>query len=128
MKKKLTWNRSLMNKLLEFFNDLGLNESQSIRLVDEIDKSIIWNDQQVYYSDNDEVLLDGPADEDTCIECLLKMQAGLFKVSNLKANDEWDVSPHSNCRCNYSYETKVTMNKKQNIHHLIENYSEENHL
>ena len=38
MNQKLNWNKNLMNKLLGFFGDLGLSESQSLRLIDEIDK------------------------------------------------------------------------------------------
>ena len=49
MNQKLNWNKNLMNKLLGFFGDLGLSESQSLRLIDEIDKSIIWNNQIFYY-------------------------------------------------------------------------------
>ena len=128
MNQKLNWNKNLMNKLLGFFGDLGLSESQSLRLIDEIDKSIIWNNQIFYYDDTDEVLLDGPLDDKTCIKCLLEMKSGLKIVADLKHNDQWENSLHPNCRCNYSYETKSTMNKQQKIHHLIEKFLEDNHF
>lgn len=126
MNQKITWNKNIINKLSSFFIDLGLNTSQSTRMVDEIDKSILWNEQSTYYSDSEEVLLDGPVDDETCIDCLLKMNSGIETVHNIKAKEQWNNSPHSNCRCNYSYKTNLTMDKKKHIHRLIKKFVEYN--
>ena len=124
MNQKATWNKSIIAKLSSFFIDLGLNTIQATRLIDEIDKSILWNEQAKYYNDSEEVLLDGPLDDETCIDCLLRMQSGMETIENLKAKDHWDKSPHANCRCNYSYKTNLTIDKKKHIRYLVKNFVE----
>ena len=126
MNRKVTWNKSIITKLSSFFIDLGLNAPQVTRLIDEIDKSVLWNEQSMYYNDTDEVLLDGPLDDETCIDCLLKMQFGIQTVVDIKAKEQWNKSPHANCRCNYSYKTKLTIDKKKHIRSLIKQYVEKN--
>jgi len=126
MNRKVTWNKSIITKLSSFFIDLGLNAPQVTRLIDEIDKSVLWNEQSMYYNDTDEVLLDGPLDDETCIDCLLKMQSGIQTVGDTKAKEQWSKSPHANCRCNYSYKTKLTIDKKKHIRSLIKQYAEKN--
>ena len=126
MNRKVTWNKSIITKLSSFFIDLGLNAPQVTRLIDEIDKSVLWNEQSMYYNDTDEVLLDGPLDDETCIDCLLKMQSGIQTVGDIRAKEEWNKSPHANCRCNYSYKTKLTIDKKKHIRSLIKQYVEKN--
>mgnify|MGYP006091170297 FL=1 len=126
MNQKLTWNKNIITKLSSFFIDLGLNTSQATRLIDEIDKSVSWNEQLKYYSDSEGVLLDGPLDDETCIDCLLRMQFGIQTIDNIKEKEQWDKSPHANCRCNYSYKTNLTIDKKKHIRRLVKDFVENN--
>ena len=123
---KISWDTDTRNGMLMLLDNIGLNKSQSLRIIDEIGKSIDWNNELDIFSDSDKILLDGPTDNETCIKCLLKMKSGLKTVKELKNDEEWEMSTHANCRCNYSYETKLTMNKKQHVYHMIQQFSEKN--
>ena len=123
--KKLSWDTEIRDGMLILLDNIGLSKSQSLRIIDEIDKSMDWNNELEIFSDSDRILLDGPADSETCIKCLLHMKSGPKTVKELKNDEAWEVSPHANCRCNYSYETRLTMNKKQHVHHLIQKFSEQ---
>ena len=52
------------------------------------------------------------------------MKLGARSVSDLKEDELWETSPHANCRCNFSYETRMSMNKQQHIHNLIQDFIE----
>ena len=120
--EKINWDDDTKNAIQGLLNNIGLVEEQSLRIVDEIEKSLEWNEGQELFSDEDMVMLDGTADDETCIDCLIKMKQGTKSVSYLKEIDQWNLSPHANCRCNISYETRMTMNKQKHINNLIQDF------
>ena len=120
--EKINWDNDTKNAIQGLLNNIGLVEEQSLRIVDEIEKSLEWNEEQELFSDADMVVLDGTTDDDTCIDCLIKMKQGTKSVSYLKEIDQWNLSPHANCRCNISYETRMTMNKQKHINNLIQDF------
>ena len=103
-------------------NNIGVGEEQALRIVDDIEKSLDWNSELEMFTDEDKVVLDGPTDDETCIDCLIQMKLGARSVSDLKEDELWDTSPHANCRCNYSYETRMSTNKQKHIHNLIQDF------
>ena len=120
--EKISWNDDTKNAIQGLLNNIGLVEEQSLRIVDEIEKSLEWNEEQKMFSEEDMVVLEGTADDETCIDCLIKMKQGAKSVSYLKEIDQWNLSPHSNCRCTISYETRMTMNKQKHINNLIQDF------
>ena len=120
--EKINWDNDTKNAIQGLLNNIGLVEEQSLRIVDEIEKSLEWNEEQELFSDSDMVVLEGPTDDETCIECLTQMKLGTRSVSDLKEDDQWETSPHANCRCNISYETRMTMNKQKHINNLIQDF------
>ena len=120
--EKINWDSDTKNAIQGLLNNIGLVEEQSLRIVDEIEKSLQWNEEQELFSDEDMVVLEGTTDDETCIDCLIKMKQGAKSVSYLKEIDQWNVSPHANCRCNISYETRMTMNKQKHINNLIQDF------
>ena len=120
--EKINWDNDTKNAILGLLKNIGLVEEQSIRIVDEIEKSLEWNEEQELFSDEDMVVLEGTTDDETCIDCLIKMKQGAKSVSYLKEIDQWNLSPHANCRCNISYETRMTMNKQKHINNLIQDF------
>ena len=122
--EKINWDNDTKNAIHGLLNNIGLGEEQAERIVDDIEKSLDWNSELKMFTDGDKVVLDGPTDEETCIECLIQMKLGARSVSDLKEDELWETSPHANCRCNFSYETRMSMNKQQHIHNLIQDFIE----
>ena len=120
--EKINWDNDTKNAIQGLLTNIGLVEEQSVRIVDEIEKSLEWNEEQGLFSDSDMVVLDGTADDKTCIDCLVKMKQGTKSVSYLKEIDQWALSPHANCRCTISYETRMTMKKQKHINNLIQDF------
>ena len=120
--EKINWDNDTKNAIQGLLSNIGLVEEQSLRIVDEIEKSLEWNEEQELFSDPDMVVLEGPTDDETCIECLTQMKLGTRSVSDLKEDDQWETSPHANCRCTISYETRLTMNKQKHINNLIQDF------
>jgi len=120
--EKINWDNDTKNAIQGLLNNIGLVEEQSLRIVDEIEKSLQWNEEQELFSDEDMVVLEGTTDDETCIDCLIKMKQGAKSVSYLKEIDQWNLSPHSNCRCTISYETRMTINKQKHINNLIQDF------
>ena len=120
--EKINWDSDTKNAIQGLLNNIGLVEEQSLRIVDEIEKSLQWNEEQELFSDEDMVVLEGTADDETCIDCLVKMKQGTKSVSYLKEIDQWNLSPHANCRCTISYETRMTINKQKHINNLIQDF------
>ena len=120
--EKINWDNDTKNAIQGLLNNIGLVEEQSLRIVDEIEKSLEWNEEQELFSDEDMVVLEGTTDDETCIDCLIKMKQGAKSVSYLKEIDHWKLSPHANCRCNISYETRMTMKKQKHINNLIQDF------
>ena len=120
--EKINWDNDTKNAIQGLLNNIGLVEEQSIRIVDEIEKSLQWNGEQELFSDEDMVVLEGTTDDETCIDCLIKMKQGAKSVSYLKEIDQWNLSPHANCRCNISYETRMSINKQKHINNLIQDF------
>jgi len=120
--EKINWGNDTKNAIQGLLSNIGLGEDQALRIVDDIEKSLDWNSELEMFSDSDMVVLDGPTDDDTCIECLIQMKHGASSVKDLKEDDQWEKSPHSNCRCNFSYETRMSMNKQKHISNLIQDF------
>ena len=123
--EKINWDGDTKNAIQGLLNNFGLAEEQALRIVDDIEKSLEWNDELEMFTDSDKVVLDGPTDDETCIECLILMKLRAKPVIELKKDEGWDLSPHANCRCTISYESRMTMNKQQHIHNLIQKFIEE---
>ena len=68
MSNTIDWDDNVQSALKELLTGIGMVKSQTGRLIDEIDKSLAWNDEQPeIYSDDDRVVFDGPLDEETCL-------------------------------------------------------------
>ena len=120
MSNTIDWDDNVQSALKELLTGIGLVKSQTGRLIDEIDKSLVWNDERPeIYSDEDRVVFDGPLDEETCLDCLLIMKKGSIPVKDLKENEHWDLSPHANCRHNFTYESHLILEKKLHVDNLI---------
>ena len=111
--EKINWDDDTKNAIQGLLNNIGLGEEQALRIIDDIQKSLDWK-----------VVFDGPTDDDTCIDCLIQMKLGARSVTDLKEDGHWELSPHANCRCNMSYESRMSMNKQQHIHNLIQQFIE----
>ena len=82
MSNTIDWDDNVQSALKELLTGIGMVKSQTDRLIDEIDKSMAWNDEQPeIYSDDDRVVFDGPLDEETCLDCLLIMNKGSIIVN-----------------------------------------------
>ena len=64
-------------------------------------------------------VIDNFLDEETCLDCLLIMKKGSISVKDLKENEQWDLSPHANCRHNFTYESHLILEKKIHVDNLI---------
>ena len=122
--EKIDWDDDTKNAIQGLLNNIGLGEEQALRIIDDIQKSLDWNSELEMFTDSDKVVFDGPTDDDTCIDCLIQMKLGARPVTDLKEDGHWELSPHANCRCNMSYESRMSMNKQQHIHNLIQQFIE----
>jgi|TARA_B100000678_G_C17983651_1_gene412030 hypothetical protein len=125
MSNEIGWDSDIKSGLQELLTRIGLIDSQCGRLIDEIDKSLAWNEEKPeIYSENDRVVFDGPLDEETCLTCLSIMKKGSIPVENLKENEQWDLSPHANCRHSFTYESHIILQKKVHVDNLIQDLIE----
>lgn len=117
---KLEWNKDVEDSLNQVLVAIGLNKYQSKRILYEINTSITWNEDNSDFVDTDEVVFDGDADEDTCLSCLRLMESGSHFVSDLKDKGMWHLSPHANCRHNYTFDNHLSIQKRKRINSLIQ--------
>ena len=91
MSNEIGWDSDIKSGLQELLTRIGLIDSQCGRLIDEIDKSLAWNEEKPeIYSENDRVVFDGPLDEETCLTCLSIMKKGFITT----------ISKFPFCYCN----------------------------
>ena len=51
--EKINWDNDTKNAIHGLLSNIGLNEEQAVRIVDDIDKSLDWNSELEMFTDQD---------------------------------------------------------------------------